>query len=263
MRPPSDSPEHSRAHLGLPAREQFIYEGEETPLLLRKPVVAGLIVSFLALVGLYALATAYFDLPTSFDAEPFRDWVEDRGVLAPVVFVLVMALSVLFAPIPNIPIFIAAGLAWGLFLGFAYSMAGMMLGSVMAFYVARWLGRKHLPKLIGRKMADRLDHLVGAFGGSLVFWARMLPVVNFDWISYLAGMTAIPVWRFSIYSFLGMLLPTFIAVAAGDSLGKDLRLTLGLGGFWVFGIAVSAGYFWWRQRRRAQTRRAEAARASR
>lgn len=228
--------------------EQFVYEGEETPLLLRKRFVFGLVAVFAVIAAAYYAATLTFDIPTSFDAEPFQEWVEDRGILGPFVFILVMAFSVLFAPIPNIPIFIAAGLAWGTLLGFAYSMAGMMLGSVMAFYVSRLLGRRYLPRLIGRKMADRIDGMVDTFGGRVVFWARMMPVVNFDWISYVAGMTAIRFAPFFIYSFFGMLLPTFVGVAAGDSLGKDIRLTVALGGLWVFGIAASAAYFWRRQR---------------
>lgn len=233
--------------------EQFVYEGEETPLLLRKRFVFGLIIAFVLIAGAYLAATIIFDIPTSFDAEPFQDWVKDRGILGPFAFILVMALSVLFAPIPNIPIFIAAGLAWGTLLGFVYSMAGMMLGSVMAFYASRVLGRRYLPRLIGRKMADRIDGMVDTFGGRVVFWARMLPVVNFDWISFVAGMTAIRFMPFFVYSFLGMLLPTFVGVAAGDSLGKDIRLTVALIAFWVFGIAVSAAYFWRRRRRSSST----------
>lgn len=239
--------------------DQFVFEGEDTPLLLRKRVVAAIVVAFLVLVAGYLTATAVYDLPTEFDAEPFRDWVEEQGAWGPIVFILVMAISVLFAPIPNIPIFIAAGLAWGTILGTAYSLTGMMLGSVAAFYVSRYLGRRHLPRLIGRKAASRLDNLVEDFGGRVVFWARMLPVVNFDWISFLAGMTSIRFWPFFVYSLLGMLLPTFVGVAAGEGLGKDIRITLALGGFWVFGIVVSAAFFWRRQRKRRAARNQAAA----
>jgi uncharacterized membrane protein YdjX (TVP38/TMEM64 family) len=231
--------------------EEFIYEGEATPILLRKRVVFSLVVGFLVLAVTYLAVTAIFDLPTSIDPEPFKDWVDEQGIWGPPVFIVVMALSVLFAPIPNVPIFIAAGLAWGIVLGSIYSMAGMMLGSIIAFWISRAVGRRHLPKLIGRKMAARLDGLVETFGGRIVFWARMLPVVNFDWISFVAGMTAIRFIPFVIYSFLGMLLPTVIAVWAGDSIGKDLRITLGLGGLWVAGVLLSAMYFW---RRHARSR---------
>ena len=239
----------SRGHLHMPGVEEFVYEGDETPLLLRKRVVFGIVALFLAAVLGYLGAVAYWDIPTTFDAEPFQRWVEERGPLGPVVFIMVLALSVLVAPIPNVPIFIAAGLAWGILLGSIYSMAGLMLGSILAFYFSRWFGRKHLPRLIGRKAAARLDGLVDHFGGRLVFWSRMLPVINFDWISFLAGMPAIRFWPFFWFSFLGMLLPTIIAVVAGDSLGKDIRVTLGLGGLWVAGILISAGFFWIRQRR--------------
>ncbi|MCC7364060.1 MAG: TVP38/TMEM64 family protein [Dehalococcoidia bacterium] len=248
--PDQEHPHHlPHPHVQLPGVEAFVYEGEATPLLLRKSVVFALVAAFAVIAAGYFAAVAYFDIPTTLDAEPFQDWVEDRGALGPVVFILVMAVSVLFAPIPNVPIFIAAGLAWGVVLGTVYSMAGMMLGSTMAFYAARLVGRKHLARLIGRKTADRLDHLVDRFGGGLVFWARMLPVVNFDWISFLAGMTAIRFLPFFVYSFLGMLLPTIIAVVAGDSLGKDIRISVGLLGVWVSGIVFSAGFFWYRQRK--------------
>lgn len=246
-------------HLPRPALEDFIYEGEATPLLLRRPVVIGLVLAFALFVVAYVLISRALGLSNDIDAEPFKDWVEERGAWGPVVFILVMALSVLFAPVPNVPIFIAAGLAWGPVLGTAYSMAGMMLGSVLAFYVSRRAGRKHLPRLIGSRAAKRLDSLTDSMGGKMVFWARMLPVVNFDWISFIAGLTSIRFWPFFVYSLLGMLLPTTVAVVAGDSLGKDIRITIALGGLWVSGIAISAVFFWrrrdrWRKRHPAPVR---------
>jgi uncharacterized membrane protein YdjX (TVP38/TMEM64 family) len=234
-----------------PDLDELVFDaGEETPLLLRPVVLVGIVVGFLLIVVAYAAAVSIFDLTFDIDAEPFQEWVDGWGLFGPLVFVVVMAVSVLFAPIPNVPIFIAAGLAWGPVLGTVYSMAGMMLGSTMAFWASRRLGRGHLPRLIGRKHAQRLDHLATTMGGRVVFWARMLPVVNFDLISFLAGLTAIRFAPFFLYSFLGMLLPTSVAVIAGDSLGRDVRVTLALGGVWVAGIVLSAGYFYLRRRRR-------------
>ena len=219
------------------------------PLLLRKRVIGGVVLGFIALVVAYIVISEAFGLSYDLNAEPFRNWVEEQGAWGPVVFILVMAISVLFAPIPNVPIFIAAGLAWGPVLGTAYSMCGMMLGSTMAFYTSRFLGRKHLPRLIGAKATGRLDSLVANMGGRVMFWSRMLPVINFDWVSFVAGLTGIGFRTFFVYSFFGMLTPTVIAVVAGDQLGKDVRITLGIGGLWVLGIVLSAGFFWYRRRR--------------
>ena len=230
------------------AIREMVYDGEEVPWLLRGRVLGALGGAAVLIIGAYLVAIEVYGVPRSFDAEPFRGWVEDRGALGPVVFVLAMAFSVLFAPIPNVPIFAAAGLAWGPVLGTAYSLTGMMLGSVMAFYTARVLGRKHIHRFIGRKAAARIDHLVDSAGGQVVFWARMLPIVNFDWISFLAGVTKIRFVPFFVWSFLGMLLPTAVGVVAGDALGRDVRVTLAIGGAWVASIVLSGGYLWWRRR---------------
>jgi len=240
------------------ALDSIALEGGETPLLLRKPVIIGVVLAFLATVGLYYVATQFWGLSFQIDAEPFRDWVEERGPLGVIVFILVMAVSVLFAPIPNVPIFIAAGLAWGTVLGTVYCMLGLTLGSAMAFYASRKLGRKHLPRLIGKSAASRLDSMVTEMGGRVVFWTRLMPGVNFDWISFVAGMTAVPFRVFIFYSFLGMLLPTGVTVAMGDGLDRDPRITLALGGLWVLAIVATAGYFWMRRRRHVAARRLRA-----
>ncbi len=221
---------------------------EGTPLLLRRGVVITIVVLFLALLVAYVVATRLYGVEIEIDAEPFRDWVDGFGRWGPLVFIAVMALSVLFAPIPNVPIFIAAGLAWGAVLGTVYSLAGLVIGSAIAFQCSRLLGRRHLAKLVGTRTATRLDAMSVSMGGTVVFWSRMLPGLNFDWVSFLAGMTSIGFRRFIIFSALGMVMPTFIGVAAGQGLGDDSRLTVAMAGLWVATVVASAAYFWWRRR---------------
>jgi len=132
-----------------------------------------------------------------------------------------------------------------------------MLGSTAAFWVARRLGRRLLPRLIGVRNAARVDAIAESMGGRVVFAARMLPIVNFDWLSYVAGVTAIRYWVFAVASFLGMIVPTAAAVIAGDGLGRDLRITAAALGAWVVAVLLSAMYYYWRRRRYLARRRAE------
>lgn len=251
--------EQHHIHLHKPSLDDFVFEGESTPLLLQRRVVLGLAGGFVLLVVAYFVISEALGVSYDFDAGPFQEWVDSWGILGPIVYMAALAISVLIAPIPNAPIFIAAGLAWGPLVGTAYSMAGMMLGSVVAFYLSRLLGRKHLARLVGSKMARRMDDIADTMGGRVIFLARMLPVVNFDWVSFVAGLTSIRFATFFLFSFLGMLVPTFVGVAAGDGLGRDIRITLAYGGLWVGGIVASAGFFWYRQRRWRDRRRASAA----
>jgi uncharacterized membrane protein YdjX (TVP38/TMEM64 family) len=254
-------PEPGR-RLRRPTLDDFAFEGEQVPLLLRKRALLAIAVVFAAVVAAYVVAANAFGVSFNVNAGPFRDWVDGFGVWGPFIFIAVMALSVLFAPIPNVPIFIAAGLAWGPVVGTAYSMAGLLLGSAMAFFVARWFGRRHLPRLIGAKAAARLDNVSETMGGQMIFWLRMLPAVNFDWISFAAGMTSIRFSVFIVFSALGMLLPTALVVVAGDGLDGNPEVTLAMGGVWVAGIVASAAFFWYRRRRWKASRSERAAAAA-
>ena len=237
-----------------PTLDEFL-EGEETPLLLRRPFILSVVGVFAAVIVLYLALTQLFGLSLRVDADPLREWVEARGAFGVVVFIVLMALSVIVAPIPNVPIFIAAGLAWGPLLGTVYCMAGLSIGSACAFWIARTFGRKHLKRLIGAKTAEKLDHIADTMGGRVVLWTRLMPGLNFDWISVAAGMTSVPFRTFALYSFLGMIPLTAVTVAMGDGLDRDPRITLALGGVWVLAVVLTAGYFWLR-RKRSLSRRA-------
>jgi uncharacterized membrane protein YdjX (TVP38/TMEM64 family) len=232
-----------------PTLDDFAFAGEDVPLLLRKRPLIVIGVGFAVVAATYVVAAHLFGLSFDLDAKPFQEWVDGFGPWGPLIFIVVMAFSVLFAPIPNVPIFIAAGLAWGPVVGTLYSMTGLLVGSAMAFYVARWLGRRHLPRLIGAKAAGRLDRLTETTGGQMIFWLRMLPAVNFDWISFAAGMTSMRFSVFIVFSALGMLLPTALTVVAGDALANNPNVTLAMAGVWMAGILASALFFWYRRRR--------------
>ena len=245
-------PDGRRVSFAKPSLESFIFEGEATPWLLRRRVVASIIAAFVLLALAYVVTSEALGISYEIDPEPFQSWVRAQGALGPVVYIAILALSVLIAPIPNGPIFIAAGLAWGAILGTAYSMAGMLLGSSLAFWIARWAGRRYLARLIGSRAAYRVDDAALLVGGKVIFWARLLPVINFDWVSFLAGLTAMQFRTFFLWSTAGMVLPTALMVAAGDGLGRDVRITLAAGGIWAAGIVLTALYFGWRyQHKRA------------
>jgi uncharacterized membrane protein YdjX (TVP38/TMEM64 family) len=252
-------PDGKFVRIERPTLESFVFEGEETPLLLRKRVVGAIVLAFLLLVIAYFVTAELVGVTYEIDAEPFQDWVADQGAWGPVIYIAFLSGAVLIAPVPNSPLFVAAGLAWGPLLGTVYSLAGMLIGSAVAFFLARLAGRRYLPRLIGSKAALRVDQAAESFGGRVIFWARMMPVLNWDWISYLAGLTAMRVRTYLTWSAAGMVIPTGVWVVAGDGLGHDIRLTIAATGVWVAGIVLSAAYFWWRHRRWKQLNRVRAA----
>lgn len=255
-------PERPHLPIEKPSLETFVFEGEETPWLLRRRVIVGLLLAFAVIIAGYITTSQALGISYEIEDETFQQWVEDQGVLGPIAYILVMAVSVLVAPIPNTPVFMAAGLVWGPVVGTLYSLAGLLLGSTVAFWISRWAGRRHLPRLIGARAALKVDRAAESMGGRVIFWARMLPVINFDWVSFVAGLTAIRFRTYFLWSAAGMVLPTAVSVVAGDGLGRDVRITLSALGVWLLAVAVTAGYFWWRKRRWQRRQRAHEASVS-
>jgi membrane protein DedA with SNARE-associated domain len=107
---------------------------------------------------------------------------------------------------------------------------GNVIGSLIAYAVGAWGGRPFAEKygkyiLVSRHDLDLADRFFARWGNWAVFFSRMLPVVR-TFISVPAGIVRMPVWQFTIYTFLGAL-PWCIALTYGGyKLGEnyeDLR----------------------------------------
>jgi uncharacterized membrane protein YdjX (TVP38/TMEM64 family) len=53
----------------------------------------------------------------------------------------------------------------------------------------------------------------------LVFFNRLLPLISFDLISYLAGLTALSWWRFAVATLAGIVPVNFLIVHFGGEIG--------------------------------------------
>ena len=64
-----------------------------------------------------------------------------------------------------------------------------------------------------------------------MFFSRLLPIADFDIVSYGAGLSQISLRRFAIATFLGMLVPTWVLVTTGSALAsgdRGMALVLGI-----------------------------------
>ena len=166
------------------------------------------------------LAVAYwmihqYDMTEYLQPARFAEFIQSFGVLAPLVFVGIMALAVVVSPIPSLPLDLAAGAAFGPFLGTVYAVIGAEIGAIVSFMIGRRLGREVLARLLKsdvvfcEKCSDH--HLMG-----FVFLSRLLPIFSFDLVSYGAGLTTMSLQAFAFATFLGMIPPTFAFVYFGS-----------------------------------------------
>ena len=131
------------------------------------------------------------------------------GRAAPLVYIALLAISVVISQIPNVPLAIAAGMLFGTFYGGLYSIIGGMLGSLACFTIARFLGVAFLKKVFG-KIPVFSEQCKETHLGLLIFLARLVPFFSFDLISYCSGLTNIRTRTFLFATLLGMIPMTFL-----------------------------------------------------
>lgn len=184
--------------------------------------------------GAYA-AASWLDLGELLKPEQVADQLRKAGPFGPILFMALMVTAVVISPLPDLPLVIAGGAAFGTTMGTAYSVIGAEIGAIVSFLIGRTLGQEILTKLLRanvvfcERCSDR--HLA-----IFVFLSRLIPLFSFDLISYGAGLTNMSLRTFALVTFAGMIPPTFALTYAGSTVisGEWLLIVLGLGMVVVF-----------------------------
>ncbi|CAN5601994.1 DedA family protein [soil metagenome] len=137
-------------------------------------------------------------------------------------------------------------------------VAGNLVGSWIAYAVGRTTGRAVLDRygryvLIKSHDIDRAEVWWDKYGEAATFVSRLLPVIR-TFISLPAGIARMPLGKFTLYTFLGVIPWTFgltyVGVVVGGNWERVVHLfdvpTLLIGG------AVLIGALGWYLRRRKQ-----------
>jgi uncharacterized membrane protein YdjX (TVP38/TMEM64 family) len=158
---------------------------------------------------------------------PFVDaWIDRLSGLAQqlgpygyTLFILLAVLVAIFGVIPASLMAIAAGVAYGLWLGFVLAAFGTMVGGWVAFRLSRSMLRPWIERLLGShaKLA-RLDDALSEGGWRLVCLLRMSPVMPFAATSYSLGLTRLDQRSFLIGTLAS--LPALFGYVAVGALGN-------------------------------------------
>ncbi len=180
------------------------------------------------------------------DRERMQRVVDDAALLAPVVYVILLVIQAVLAPLPAPALAMGAGYSFGIYEGCLLTWFGALLGGVISFWISRWFGRDFVA---GSERMQRLDRYVDQHGAITIFILRLLPLVSFDAISYAAGLSSISFWRFFVATALGMLPGTvaFVYLGGASSSTGFVLVLIGLS------LLATAAYVY--QRRKLKLRR--------
>lgn len=175
---------------------------------------------WLAAAALVAgLILAFRSLPIGDALRAATAWVESLGVLAPVAFVVIYALSVVLF-VPGSVLTAAAGTLFGVVSGSIYVSIASTLGASLAFLIGRHLARAKVEQRIsGNERFAAIDAAVSREGWKIVGLTRLSPAFPFTLLNYAYGITRVKFSHYLIASWIGMMPGTVLYVYLG-SLGK-------------------------------------------
>ncbi|MFN3599223.1 MAG: YqaA family protein [Aquificaceae bacterium] len=144
-----------------------------------------------------------------------KEWaegfVQEHGYTA--LFLLSFTESII-QPVPPYPFIVGAP-----FFGLSAPMAGLvaflgnLLGALVAYYLARFLGEKAVKKLFGKRLYLKGEALFNKYG----FWAVLIGE-PYKLVCWLAGLFNMPLITFIIASLIARAIRIGIFVLFGDFL---------------------------------------------
>ncbi len=183
-----------------------------------RPRAARIRATILALViamAVIGLGTLFFALEGKLSIKVFEETILSLGAWGVGASIGIMVLHS-FVPFPAELVAFANGMIYGPFWGTVITWTGAMLGGLLAFGLARFLGRPFVEIIVDRKNWHVLDEWTAERGGRLVFISRFIPIIAFNLVNYAAGLTRISWWTFIWATGLGILPLTALMVFMGD-----------------------------------------------
>jgi uncharacterized membrane protein YdjX (TVP38/TMEM64 family) len=145
-----------------------------------------------------------------------RTLVEDAPVAAPVVFALIYALLTVLL-IPGGVRSLVAGALFGPVWGTVVTVIGATIGASIAFLIARSVGRAHVERIAGPRVA-RIDRWITDRGLGAVLFVRLVPLFPFNTVNYAAGLTGLRLRTFALGTLIGATPGTAAYVGLGAGL---------------------------------------------
>lgn len=150
------------------------------------------------------------------DPQKVVDFVDSFGIFAAFIFVFVVVLEVILAPIPPLVLYIAGGLLFGGFIGGVLTLLGNLIGAFVDFRIARHIGKDFVERKTNPKLKKKFDKFLEKYGVLSLFLLRINPLTTSDLFSYFAGLTKMKASKFLLATGLGLIPMIFIQTYFGE-----------------------------------------------
>lgn len=138
--------------------------------------------------------------------DAIRRFFDGWGVLAPVIYVLIVLVEAVVAPIPGAMLYLPGGMIFGGFWGGTLSLVGNILGAGACCFLMRTIvGRTWSKEFFSEGKFQNVRAFILKHGVVSIALLRVNPLTSSDIVSYAAGLTPLSTATVMIGSGIGMI----------------------------------------------------------
>ncbi len=178
------------------------------------------IIVFIAAVVLF-LVVRYPDITHAFSSiRAFEAFMEEHKSGGAALYIAIQAVQVIAAFIPGQIIQIAGGYLYGFWFASLYSVIGIAIGSGVAFYLARAVGKGPVKRVYGAEMVDHYTELLSSRNAfALMLFLYIIPGFPKDVMAFFAGLSNIKFSRFLPVATIARFPAMAVSMLIGAQLG--------------------------------------------
>ena len=152
--------------------------------------------------------TGFFRLVDS--SEKLQEYLQKSGAWMPVVYIALQFFQVIILPIPSVVSTIAGVALFGAFWATIYSLIGILLGSISAFFIGRMLGNRAVAWMIGKETLAKWQKKLKGKDMLVLSLMFLLPLFPDDILCFVAGVSTMS----TRYFLIVVLFARFIGIFA-------------------------------------------------
>jgi uncharacterized membrane protein YdjX (TVP38/TMEM64 family) len=146
------------------------------------------------------------------------NYIRGFGILAPLIYIALLVVEIVVAPISGVVFAVIGGALFGTFLGGTLLIAGNFIGSLICFWIARRFARKPIEIIITKEKMERFDEYSKKYGAFALFFLKVNPFTGSDIWNYAAGITKISLKSFAIAIFFASIPMAYVQAFFGHKL---------------------------------------------
>ena len=162
------------------------------------------------------------DLFSRDSAQRVVDYLKANSSIAALLIVCIQIIQVVVCFLPGQPVQFAASYMFGVIRGFALSITGAVIGTVISFYLAKFLGNDAMNLFFGEeKVQDYKRKLDSGRGLLLAFLIYLIPGIPKDLVSYAAGVSNMRFRPFLLVATVGRMPGMLGSLMLGHFFGRQ------------------------------------------